>query len=117
MRQSLWYRLDKDHQPYPVKIDENFRDMTMQEKRVAETTVQTQAHGEIWVSTVFLGLDHGWDGGPPVLFESMAFAKDGVGDIDYAEKFAERYCTWEEAVKGHQNIVDKLNAGALELYD
>jgi hypothetical protein len=29
--------------------------------------------GEATISTVFLGLDHGWGGGPPVLWETMVF--------------------------------------------
>ena len=28
---------------------------------------------EVRVSTVFLGMDHAWDGGPPVLWETMVF--------------------------------------------
>jgi hypothetical protein len=37
-------------------------------RRVAVTEV-----GEAKVSTVFLGLDHNWSGGPPVLWETMIF--------------------------------------------
>ena len=46
------------------------------------------------VSTVFLGLDHGYCGGPPILFETMIFG----GPHD---QYQERYCTWDEAVRGH----------------
>jgi len=49
---------------------------------------------EILVSTIFLGLDHGYDGGPPVLFETMIF---GGPHDDYQK----RYCTWDEAERGH----------------
>ena len=58
-------------------------------RRVAQTQV-----GDINVSTVFLGLNHGW-GGKILLFETMAF--DPKGD----EKMCERYETWEEAERGH----------------
>lgn len=38
-------------------------------------------------------------GRPPVLFKTMVFG----GELD--EK-VERYCTWEEAEKGHLEILD-----------
>ena len=37
-------------------------------RRVAETWV-----GTFCVSTVFLGLNYSWTGGPPILWESMVF--------------------------------------------
>jgi len=55
---------------------------------------------DIFVSTVFLGLDHGHLlGGPPVLFETMVFGDD----IDHME----RYLTLEEAKIGHKRVVKK----------
>jgi len=50
--------------------------------------------GDVRVSTVFLGLDHGYGDGPPVLFETMIFG----GPHD---QYQERYSTWEEALDGH----------------
>jgi len=60
--------------------------------------------GKIRVSTVFLHLDHSWGDGPPVLFETMVF-----GD-DTEDERQERYFTWDQAMKGHQAIVDELSA-------
>jgi hypothetical protein len=37
-------------------------------RRVKETYV-----GDLCVSTIFLGLDHSWHEGPPVLWETMVF--------------------------------------------
>jgi len=59
-------------------------------KRVAETS-----KGQITVSTVFLGMDHNWGYGPPILFETMIFGGK------YNEEMW-RYCTWEEAEEGHK---------------
>lgn len=56
------------------------------------------------VSTVFLGLDHGWGGGPPVLFETMIF--DGPND-----SWQDRYCTYEEAEAGHKKVCEKVRNG------
>ncbi len=50
--------------------------------------------GNILVSTVFLGIDHSWGGGSPVLFETMIFG----GEYD---EHQQRYCSWEAAEKGH----------------
>lgn len=57
------------------------------------------------VSTVFLGLDHrfGTDKGPPILFETMVFG----GEFDQLQ---ERYCTWDEAEKGHAEILQRVLA-------
>ena len=64
-------------------------------RRVGWTKVGTLGH----VSTVFLGLDHSFGGGRPVLFETMSFiGMDG-------EEWFDRYCTWEEAEAGHARIV------------
>jgi len=69
-------------------------------KRVAETTV-----GRLWVSTVWLGLDHSLSGGPPLIFETMVFKADGE-DIDWSEEYAERYSTEEAALAGHDRAVE-----------
>lgn len=53
---------------------------------------------DVRISTVFLGIDHNFTfGGRPVLFETMTF-----GNTDELE---ERYCTWDEAVEGHERAV------------
>lgn len=49
------------------------------------------------VSTIFLGIDHSYGEGPPILFESLT-----VGG------YMQRYCTLEEAVKGHKQLVKEL---------
>ncbi len=59
--------------------------------------------GDIRVSTVFLGLDHNYGDGAPVLFETMIFG----GKFDQ-EMW--RYSTWEEAEKGHEKAVEKVKA-------
>lgn len=65
-------------------------------RHVGDTTV-----GDVRISTVFLGLDHSWGGGRPLIFETMIFG--GAYD-DYQE----RYSTWEEAERGHAQAVQKV---------
>lgn len=55
------------------------------------------------VSTIWLGLDHSFDGGKPLIFETMLLSKgDDNGDM-------ERYSTEEEAIKGHKKMVKKYS--------
>ena len=49
-----------------------------------------------WVSTVFLGLDHQFGDGPPLLFETMIFG----GEHD---QWVERCSTWDEAEAIHKH--------------
>jgi len=84
----LFYRLDQNHIPVPVESA-----LEMQWVRVAYTKLLG-----VWVSTVFLALDHCWDSGHPVLFETMIF-----GGLLDQEQY--RYHTWEEAVVGHRRAV------------
>jgi len=50
------------------------------------------------ISTVFLGTNHQWREGPPLLFETMIFG-------GYHDEWMDRYATWEEAEKGHRRAV------------
>jgi len=68
----------------------------------ADRQVRDTFRDDVRVSTVFLGLDHNFDDdGPPVLFETMVFI-NGSGDE------IERYRTWDEAVRGHENMVAEI---------
>jgi hypothetical protein len=64
-------------------------------RRVAKTDIKEG----VSVSTVFLGMDHGFgQHDKPIVFETLVFG----GKLD--EEMC-RYSTWEEAVKGHQLMV------------
>jgi hypothetical protein len=53
----------------------------------------------VWVSTVFLVIDHNFSGeGDPVLFETLV-SVNGESDV------VARYCTWDQAEVGHNDIV------------
>ena len=52
------------------------------------------------VSTFFLGLDHAFGGGPPLLFETMIF-----GMPERSEEYQERCSTWEQAEAMHERAV------------
>lgn len=77
------------------------------QKRVAETTLPNGR----WVSTVWLGLDHSFGSGPPLIFETMVFpSKDDMGDLD-----SDRYSTEAEALAGHARLCEKWTAAEPEV--
>ncbi|HET9374290.1 MAG TPA: hypothetical protein VFO40_04920 [Chthoniobacterales bacterium] len=59
--------------------------------------------GDYCVSTVFLGLDHGWMSARGIWFESMLFKGDDPID-------SERYSSLDEALRGHATMVALLQS-------
>lgn len=92
-----------------------------QDRHVAETTVE-----DIWISTVFLGLDYGWREERPILFETMIFYKHAPVPHTLKEivnekqpefdgyQFQRRYSTWEEAEAGHAEAVQMVKKSLVE---
>jgi hypothetical protein len=66
--------------------------------------------GYCTVSTVFLGIDHNFYGGPPLLFETLVFANPMPGDgfPDEIDGRMRRYSTWDEAEAGHDAMVAEV---------
>jgi hypothetical protein len=112
------YILDKT-EPVPC---ENLMDwakwMETADRIVDESFMEHPATGVvIRVSTVFLGLDYrfGPGGGPPVLFETMAFGQSEdislfgtTTRIPRALPYQPRYCTWDEALAGHKKVHEDI---------
>jgi hypothetical protein len=64
------------------------------------TQIELTGNDDIYVSTVFLGIDHNWgfeDEKRPILFETMVFG----GEYDELQF---RYCTIDEARAGHKDV-------------
>lgn len=97
---SQWrhYILDLDtHEVHKCSLGDWAEMMERREsRRVASTDV-----GEVQVSTVFLGLDHNWGIGAPLIFETMVFG----GPLDQE---MDRYSTWDEAEAGHAVMVQRV---------
>jgi hypothetical protein len=64
----------------------------------ADCAVAKDQIGDVRISTVFLGLDHSFGDGPPLLFETMIFG--GVHD-----QYQDRCSTWDEAEAMHAAAV------------
>lgn len=87
--------------------------------------------GNIWVSTVWLGLDHGWGRGKPQIFETMVFV--ALTEEQLAERAAKwdrqfgtspwdggqcwRWSTEDEARAGHRIVVDSLRVSVEQFYE
>ncbi len=66
----------------------------------ARRVALTKKNG-IEISTVFLGMNHSFGNGPPLLFETLVFGGEHDGDMN-------RYSTWEEAEEGHKKMVETI---------
>ncbi len=73
----------------------------------AERHVANLQDGDVHVSTVFLGIDHQFGSGPPLLFETMVFG----GPLDEEQ---ERCSTWEEAEQMHHDMVTRVTEAVRE---
>lgn len=76
-------------------------------KRIAFARV-----GRIQVSTVWLGLDLGFSGGPPLIFKTMCFPvrrRDQHKEWP-SNNYQARYSTEQAARLGHERIVNQLRA-------
>ena len=95
---SLWYWRDGTPADDMKAIEEKLGD---HDYKVVE---QTTLPNGLWVSTVWLGLDHSFcREGPPLIFETMVFeSKENLHDLD-----CERYPTEAEAIEGHWRMVAK----------
>lgn len=99
-----WYTLDENNKP--VVADSVIEAVEWLEENPERKALNQDYIDDVFISTVFLGLDHAWiPGGNPVLWETMIFG----GEHD---QYQERYTSYEDAVEGHQkalNLVNKLS--------
>lgn len=73
-------------------------------RRSQRTVARDKLANGALVSTVFLGIDHSFDGPPPVLWETMVFE----GEFD---GYQERYTSREIAEQRHAEIVGAILNG------
>lgn len=97
------YKLDDEGNPIRCTTEEwgHWFEANVDQRIVKKT--QTK---ESEVSTVFLGLDHAFGGGRPLIYESLVFGGPMENEMN-------RYSTKEEALKGHAELVDAVNRAEL----
>lgn len=94
----MWYILKKG-KPVKAKSVKHYHYWSHYSKY---NCVKQEHVGDVFVSTVFLGLDHSLRGKIPVLWETMIFG----GEHD---QYQERYTSHKDALKGHQTALNLVN--------
>lgn len=93
--EHLFYTLDENG--YPIPSDLKKYSEWMAANREFPVVGKDQFMG-IQISTVFLGINHNFGFGPPVLWETMVFG-------GWHDQYQRRYSTLESAKKGHKKAV------------
>jgi hypothetical protein len=106
VRRARSYRLDLTPLPEGPEGYREAEEIFRSPERILE---QTTLPNGLFVSTVFLVIDHSWRDGPPVLWESMVFGLEprkrpaigsGRRTLDMR-----RYSSAEDAREGHKELV------------
>lgn len=134
---GMYYILDAQHQVHPAALLEWAQWLEAQRvepggglARVADTLLP----GRFRVSTIFMGLDHRFGVGPPLLFETMAFYPTGRcwrdqwftllgrrqrlrrrGQRLTRELLQQRWTSWDAAAAGHARAVQAVRRFRLAL--
>jgi len=95
------YILNEDREAVPATLMEWAEMFNHPEKRIIARTEMPFIHPDVRVSTVFLGLDHAYGGGEPLLFETMIFG----GEHD---QYQDRCSTFTQALEMHSAALGLL---------
>ncbi len=95
----MYGKLNEDREVIEATREEWSESFSDPSKRVVQ---QDSIDGGWFVSTVFLGLNHAFSGGQGIWFESMVFRPDGQTSDE------RRYRTWNQAKRGHEEILARL---------
>ena len=93
------------HEPVPVQSIEEWGRWFETANRVVRLDALPGGVGTpTTISTVFLGIDHGFGDGPPLIFESLIFGGPHDGEM-------ERCSTWAEAIHMHHSLCALARTG------
>ena len=99
-KMSRHYFLNPDHSYRPCDLLTWARQFESEDRQVADDEINGCR-----VSTVWLGTDHNYFGGSPLVFETMVFQSRGN------DKYCTRHTTWEQALAGHQEAIEWVKNG------
>lgn len=103
---SRWYTLNELDEP--VEEPDIIKASRWLENNLEQRQIAYTKFGECFLSTVFLGLDHNYRCGTPILFESLWFGGPMDGDM-------RRYHTKQEALEGHEEMLKESYSKAWEI--
>lgn len=107
MRFQFYFTLDEHGEPQPcgdLDVWAVWMEQARRDRRLVIAQDKDESgDGTIMVSTVFLGLNHNWGSGPPILFETLVFGSVLDGEMD-------RYFTRDEAFRGHLAMCARVRA-------
>lgn len=98
----LFYVLDENKK---VKTTSSLSEWNQFLANGEKRTVKRETVSGIFVSTVFLGIDHNFSTAPgkgPILFETMWFQGEDNSEV------IRRYRTWDQAMEGHNRSVSYI---------
>ncbi len=101
---TMYYILDDKKHPVLADFATWSQWFETAQSDIARMTCYTELTDDVHVSTVFLSIDHRFDGnGAPILYETMVFG----GPLSDSQ---ERYTTRQEARLGHEQWVQRARA-------
>lgn len=100
---SRHYFLNPDHTYRPCDLMTWVRQFESEDRKVADNTINCCR-----IFTVWVGRDHNYFGGAPLVFKTMVFKSDGL-DI-----YCMRYTTWDQALEGHKEAMAWVIDGCKE---
>jgi hypothetical protein len=93
------------HEPVPVRSISEWGRWFEKANRVVRLDALPGGVGKpTTISTVFLGVDHSWGDGPPLIFETMIFGGPH-------NKATGRCSTWAEAMNMHRSLCALARTG------
>jgi hypothetical protein len=115
---SVLYILDSERNVIPC--NDAFVWGAFMEEPIENRRVGLDFVGDKQISTVFLGIDYSLsaiflgigDFSSIQLFETMIFSREGPLIVEYPK----RYSTWQQALDGHNRLVEKLKGATMKCY-
>jgi len=107
---GLYYILDKENNVIEAEdFDKWSKYFESTCKNDGRRVSKDEVNGSL-ISTVFLGISHSYcDTSEPLIFETMVF-EPGITE----DRYLARYCTWNEALKGHAEAIEWVLNGCKE---
>lgn len=93
-----------DREGNPISF-ERYIEITKDQRKDPKRVALDVLPGDVRISTVWLGLDHGWGEGLPVIFETLVFGGPLDGEM-------ERYTSEARALAGHATMVERVKDAA-----